>query len=167
MAKLGLCSTPLLYLLCSVIAAGQVVYDYTVYIDKSNENATDSVMCGTSVKPCLTISFALTDRVSDSTQVVIKGSSNYVLNQSITLTNYTHIAITTPSSGISTTVKCVSGAGLSFVNCNDVILQGLVVLHCSALQESTSRNFNDTNFSFMQFPVALYFLFCQDINLRE
>ena len=148
-------------------AAGQVVYDYTVYVDNSDENATDNGTCGTSVMPCLTISFALTDRVSDSTQVVIKGGRNYVLNQSITLTNYTHIAIATPDSGISTTVTCVSGAGLSFVKCNDVILQGLVLLHCSALQESTSRNFSDQYFSFMQFPVAVYFLFSQNINLTS
>ena len=164
MGKFSLCSTLFLFLLCSGIAAGQVVYDNTVYVDRNNENATDSAMCGTSLKPCVAISFALTDRVSDSTQVVIKGGSNYVLNQSITLTNYTHIAITTPDSA---TVTCVSGAGLSFVKCNDVILQGLVLLNCSALQESTSRNFSDTHFSFMQFPVAVYFLFCQNINLTS
>ena len=157
--------------LLSCESSAQVIYTHTVYVDNSNQNASDSAVCGTSAVPCLTISFALRKRILDSTQVVVKGGRNYVLNQSITLANYTHIAVTISGSGLSgmetVSVVCESGAGLSFVSCIDVKLNSLELLNCSALQQSTSRNFSNSHFSFMRFPVAVYFLLCQDITLTS
>ena len=143
-----------------------VVYDHTVTVDNNNENATDSELCGSTALPCLTISYALRNRASNSTQIVARSGSNYVLNDSITIANINLIAVTTSNNGSSDiTVTCVPGAGLSFVNCVDVRLQGLTLLNCSALQQSTSRNFSSAQFSLMKFPVALHFLFCKNVSL--
>ena len=164
-----------LIVLLSVLHSGAAineVYDHTVYVDSSNPNATDSSGCGLYDGPCLTVSFALSNRVLNSTQVVLLSSGNYTLSGPITLTNYIHIGLTASSGdgliddGV-VTVTCESGAGLSFVNCTNVALHNVELFNCGALQNSTSRNFSDPDFSFMQFPVALYFLFCQEIDLTS
>ena len=163
-----MCLIALLSLSCSNTHA-QVVYNSTVYVDNTNKVANDSAVCGSSALPCRTISFALKYRTLNSTQIAISSGGHYVLHESITVANLTLVSVTSTGIGQSedgaVTVECGSGAGLSFVWCTNVTLHGLTLFNCSALQNSTSRNFNSTDFAFMQFPVALYILFCQNTNL--
>jgi predicted outer membrane repeat protein len=141
-----------------------------VYVNNTSPNASDTEQCGsTTSSPCSGLEYVLENRVESSTQVVIASGGNYALNESVTLNNKSSVAIIS-SDNVSSgeervTVTCTQGAGLSFVNCFDVQLYGLILLQCSALQESTSRNFSSSGFSFMKFPVALYFLSCQNISL--
>ncbi len=145
-------------------------YEHTVYVDYSNPNATDDATCGSHTHPCCTFSYAVSERVLNSTQVVVS-SGNYLLNHTISLSGLTNIALTgvdpfvNGSSQPVVIVTCESGAGLSFVHSSDITIQNVHFSGCGALQNSTSRNFSDHSFSFMQFPVGVYFLFCQHINL--
>ncbi len=145
-------------------------YDHTVYVDCSNTNATDNATCGSHTHPCRTFSYAVSERVLNSTQVVVS-SGDYSLNHTISLSGLTNIALTgvdpfvNGSSQAVVTVTCESGAGLSFVQSSGITIQNVHFCGCGALQNSTSRNFSDHSFSFMQFPVGVYFLFCQHINL--
>ncbi len=147
-----------------------LAYDHTVYVDCSNPNATDDVTCGSHTHPCCTFSYAVSERVLNFTQVVVS-SGDYSLNHMISLSGLTNIALTgvdpfvNGSSQPVVTVTCESGAGLSFVQSSDITIQNVHFSGCGALQNSTSRNFSDNSFSFMQFPVGVYFLFCQHINL--
>lgn len=143
------------------------LYTHTVYVDNSNENANDTAQCGSNDHPpCLSLSFALKNRTLNSTQFVIESGGKYTLNQSIIIANYNSIALTSKSNAQQTvTVSCTQGAGLSFINCFNIKLQGLMILYCSALQVSTSHN--TSKVPFMKFPVSLYFLLCQNISLTN
>ncbi len=161
----------LLAICISVAAYGEPLllesYEHTVYVDCSNPNATDDATCGSHTHPCCTFSYAVSERVLNSTQVVVS-SGNYSLNCTISLSGLTNIALIGIVNGSSqpvVTVTCESGAGLSFVHSSGITIQNVHFSGCGALQNSTSRNFSDHSFSFMQFPVGMYFLFCQRINL--
>ena len=158
---------------CGSIAVSQTpVYLHTVYVNNANPNASDTRECGNSRSfPCYNLEHVLKNRLDNSTQVIIESGGNYTINDSVTLSNKSLVAILATNNGIpgknKVTVTCSEGAGLSFVNCDNVQLFGLVLLQCSALQDSTSRNFSSPDFSFLKFPAALYFLSCRNVNMTS
>ena len=153
---------------CGSIAVAQTpVYLHTVYVDNTNPNASDTVWCGSNTSsPCRDLAYVLTNKVENYTQVVIASGGRYSLEDSVNISSRSSVAIRI-SHKERVNVTCRSGAGLTFVKCFNVELYGLTLLGCSALQESTSRNFSSSEFSFMKFPVALYFLSCKNINLTS
>ena len=152
-------------------------YDNTIYVDKSSPNAQDNTTCGNQSQPCLSLTYALCKRVLDSTQLIVIDSGEYSLDEVVNISNISNIAIigvpqllresSQPTVTDLLTVTCTSGAGLSFVYCNNITLQNILFSGCGAVQTSTSRNFSAIQFAFMQFPVSLYFLFCQHINFTQ
>ena len=144
----------------------QSVYTHTVYVDNSNVNASDTAQCGSNDHPpCLSLSFALRNRTLNSTQFVIQNGGKYTLDQSLVIANYNSLALSSKSNNRTVTVSCSQGAGLSFINCFNVKLQGLIISYCSALQVSTSHN--TSKVPFMEFRVSLYFLLCYNITLTN
>ena len=61
-------------------------------------------------------------------------------------------------------ICCYNASGLSFISSNSVHLEHITFHGCSAIQNSTSKNFSDTDFSYVKFRVGLYFLFCNDVS---
>ena len=165
--------SPVIFLM-SVLFLG-TAYDHTIYLDKSSPNAHDNTTCGNQTQPCLSLTYALSKRVLDSTQLVVIDSGEYSLNEVVSVSNFSNIAVIgvpqllreTSQPTVTVTVACASGAGLSFVYCSNITLQNILFSGCGAVQTSTSRNFSSLQFSFMQFPVGLYFLFCQHTNFTQ
>ena len=146
------------------------VYLHTVYLNSEYQNASDTANCGTNeTHPCNSLSYVLQHRLLDATQVIINSGGNYSLNESLRINNKSLLSIATSGNGSldqdRVTVMCTVSAGLSFLECSNLTFYGLEFFRCSALQESTSRNFTSPEFSFMKFPVSLYFLSCQNISL--
>ena len=62
--------------------------------------------------------------------------------------------------------------GLAFHNTKNIILEGIKLNGCGALQVSTSKNFSKHNiisenkFQFATFYATLYFLYCEDVSLQ-
>ena len=150
-------------------------YDHVINLDKSSPNAHDNTTCGNQTQPCLSLTYALSKRVLDSTQLVVIDSGEYSLNEVISISHFSNIAVIgvpqllreSSQPTVTVTVTCASGAGLSFVYCSNITLQNILFSGCGAVQTSTSRNFSSLQFSFMEFPVGLYFLFCQHTNLTQ
>ena len=156
-------------------------YNRTVFVDHWNTTASDDSSCGSWAYPCSTLYYAMTKRLRNATQVLVAGSSNgseYKFNWSITVSNFANILISThtyssesgpPSNGSFQTVvrvRCVSeDVGVSFINCSHIELRDITFSGCATKQNSTNRNFTDGNFSFIQLPVGMYFLFCRNITL--
>ena len=154
-------------------------YDRIVFVDHWKTAASDDSTCGSWAYPCSTLSYAMNKRLRNATQVLVVGSSTggeYNFNRSVTVANFANISISTYSSGSGlsscgssqtvVTVRCVSeDVGVSFINCSLIHLCDIAFSGCAAQQNSTHRNFTDENFSFIQLPVSVYFLFCRDITL--
>ena len=162
-----------LLLCCGLQGAEETpTYLHIVYVDNESPDASNTAQCGNTVSfPCTDLAYVLRKRMFDSTKVVVKSGGRYTMNESITIENVSQLAVVTSGDGSSdkerVSVTCTQGAGLGLVNCLNVQFHGIVLVRCSALQESTSRNFNSSEFSFMKFPVALYFLSCKNINLTS
>ena len=79
----------------------------------------------------------------------------------------TDIAITGNASNSSCVkILCFTeNAGLSFNAVANVALQNLTISRCSALQNSTSRNFSSPNFSLSRTRVAVYFNDCENLAM--
>ena len=65
----------------------------------------------------------------------------------------------------SIVIQCNEGAGLMFVECENIALSNLVLSGCGYLHNSTSRDFDSHGFKFLLFHTSLYFLFCVNVNL--
>ena len=163
----------LLLLCCGLQGAEETpTYLHTVYVDNESPDASNTAQCGNTVSfPCTDLAYVLRKRMFDSTKVVVKSGGRYTMNESITIENISRLAVMTSGDGSldreKVTVTCIQGAGLGLVNCVDVQFHGILLVRCSALQLSTSRNFSSFEFSFIKFPVALYFLSCKNINLTS
>lgn len=59
-------------------------------------------------------------------------------------------------------------AGLTFVQSDSIIIQGLALVGCGVYHNSTSQDFSSTTkFEFLKFYTAIYFLFCNDVMLNS
>ena len=57
-------------------------------------------------------------------------------------------------------IECQDGAGLSFVNSTNISLNRITLLHCGAVQNSTSKDFSQQTFKLQKFRATLYFYQC-------
>ena len=65
----------------------------------------------------------------------------------------------------SAMICCFNSSGLTFIGSNSIHLENITLHGCGAPQNSTSKNFSDTDFSYIKFRVGLYFSFCNDVTL--
>lgn len=74
-------------------------------------------------------------------------------------------------SEVPVTVNCLnsSATGLSFFYTTNITIRGVELFGCAAYHASTSQNFTqfseNLQFAFAYFHVALYFMFCRDVQL--
>ena len=64
-------------------------------------------------------------------------------------------------------IECEDGAGLSFVNSTNIALNQITLLHCAAVQNSTSKDFSQPTFKLQHFRASLYFYQCHNVNITQ
>ena len=140
-----------------------------VFVDPTN--GSDSSACLSSNSPnvsCQSLDYVFNAPRSDHT-VYVLGSGVHNLT-SPTATFQSLNSITIIGVGIqSTIIQCmVDNTGLSFEGITDLNLSSLSFHNCSALRNSTSRNYTEaTGLRFMQIQVALYFYSCDNLTLHN
>ena len=157
-------------ILCT--ACSQVIGDRTIYVDADRGINSSSCWDGGPALSCLTLNLALEGmKQENSTTVFVeKGTYDLYSNPENTTFSYmTNIAIvgndTLPHSGPEVHVNCAAEAGLTFFKSFNITIQSIRFSGCGAIHDSTSRNFTNESFSFLQFHAALYFLFCKNVVL--
>ena len=166
---LWLCGFTVLTVASSLSSGGESVYDRTIYVDRNDPDALDTPECweGNADLPCQTLNYALLGLVN-STQVILLEGGQYELISEVSSTVFHGMNDLAIIGETETVINCSVGTGLTFTNSDGIILQNVCFSGCGALHNSTSRNFNDTSsYSFLEFQVSLYFLFCQNINLNH
>lgn len=140
--------------------------DSTVCIHQ--EESSDTITC------CATLDYTLqwiTSMIetSNSTVIIVIHSGNYTLNDNYTIWYTNSISITTSQDGI-VNVTCNDGAGLSFINSSNIIIKGLTLNKCGAIQPSTNCDIFNSSFSqprTLSYHVALYFSFCHNVVITQ
>ena len=136
-----------------------------VEIEAANGNDTNACCLGDTQKPCKTLDFALSTCRKDSVSFVLV-DTQYFLSESIPpFTNLDNLSINT-ASAFKSIVSCTKvGVGLAFVNVSYITIANIVFQNCSALRNSTSRNYSDTDNpnALSKFYVGLYFYSCNTV----
>ena len=144
-------------------------YSHVIYVDPLNPNSTNDSTCYNSSEqvPCGSLNFALAFPYKQhSTAFVLK--SNAILENKLTTTVFIgsiHIAFYGYDNNNIVRVDCKTGAGLSFINSTDIIVQSVSFVNCGAWRNSTSKDFTKHDFTLKLFRVGLYFYNCRDVTL--
>ena len=148
-----------------------MAFEHTVYIHPNN--GTDSPECVTSNSSSiscnsLSSAFNVSHRAS-STQYVLLIGTHYLDQFTPMFEGLTTIAFSGSGKSFSDTViHCTSNtAGLAFENVTDIAFSNITFFNCSAIRNSTSKNFHheDSKYTVFTFYVALYFYYCQNVNM--
>ena len=169
------CTVALVFSVLVVCASSQTRrYSRTIYVDPERGNDTKNCVEEPSYDvPCRSLSYAFqTQYRNSSTSYSLQPGTHYLdsTNASDTpFTALTDIAITgNASSPNSVKILCsTDNTGLSFNGASNVFLQNVTISGCSALQNSTSRNFSShfPDFSFSLTRVAIYFNDCENVSM--
>ena len=82
--------------------------------------------------------------------------------------NVTSFASYVYSNHSSIVIRCLPGAGLSFLNVTSVKIQNVMFDQCGALHNSTSRDFMELKTRpYLEFRAALYLIFCRDLHISD
>ena len=141
-----------------------IIYSHTIYVDP--KRGTNNASClSPSTNPCKNISYAFQYR-NNSTQYFLQSGTHY-LNSTASddpFTGLTDIAIT----GNDTIVICfTNNAGLGFNGVRNILISSVTFINCSAIQNSTSRNYSAPSFTLSQTKVALYFNNCESLAMQN
>ena len=154
-------------------------YTYTVTIDPESEKAVDDKAChptsGSEPSiPCKTLKYAFEQfhNVSDVKFYLKSPNSTYHLNLTYNFTkfNVNKISIFGNSSRypVLPKVECEPGVGLTFMNSDNIVLESVHFLKCSAPQNSTSKNLSTPhNTSMLTIGVGLYFYNCTNVSMYQ
>ena len=149
------------------IFTGIQCYDHTIFVSWNSANASNVPGCwdGGLSLPCQTLNYAL-EGVVDSTRVVLTAGEYQLVpdKNSTVFRGIRELAIVGEG---DVQVNCETDAGLTFIESNNTTVENVQFSSCGVLHNSTSRNFSDSSFSFLELKVGLYFLFCRDVTLRH
>ena len=150
------------------------------------DNETSNVTCWFEGKlePCSTLEFALEGLTQTNNSAVHIEPGVYILNASVGddtvdyrfyyMKNISIVGLPgdEPTGKVSVIIQCygvgVDGksAGLTFVQSDSIIIQGVALVGCGVYHNSTSQDFSSTTqFKFLKFYTAIYFLLCNDVML--
>ena len=136
----------------------------TVYVS-SDSHCNDTLCCTlpspSPNTPCCSLSWVVDHCLGNNTEVIFLGE-NYDFNETVLFIGYGNIALRGSKQVV---VKCELDAGLSFIQCHDILIMGIEFKNCGTLQNSTSHDFNDSRILFKPTHVAMYFQFCLNIEL--
>ena len=146
------------------------VFDYVITVDQDN-GVNDSTCYPTSPGipsniSCSDINFALRfPKTTHSTKfVLVPGKVPHFLKNNSFIRNTFNVAFIGNGS-VHSIVKCAPGAGLSFVNSTNVILENIHFRFCGALHNSTSMDFTESLQKTQLSLVSLYFYNCSNVTM--
>ena len=151
---------------------------YLIIVDPDNENAVDGKAChppvggGNSSVPCQSLDYAF--QAFHSLKSVMfylaSASDTYHVNFSLNVIDQYNIGFYGNDDlyPIVPTVECKQDVGLSFVNSTNIVVHNINFLHCGTMQNSTSKDFPNSEPNATQFltiRVGLYFYNCTNVKL--
>ena len=120
-------------------------------------------------QPCKSLMFALLGAQGKNSTILHIYDGTYSLLQNSSIADFygiTDLAIIGMSHNVF--ITCGDGAGgMGFFNCSQISITNVTISGCGALRNSTSKNFSSDAFSFHDFNVTLYFLFCKNVTLTN
>ncbi|XP_065910912.1 uncharacterized protein [Dysidea avara] len=160
--------------ICVLLLITSSFYKYgeslTVTVDSLTGNDTADCIKGTSV--CKSLDYTLNHLQAQGCQAtpitvfIHKGVYNYTLDASNKMHQFWNCKDFTIA-GVdyyNSTIQCnVTGAGFAFFNASQISISNISIKYCGTTQNSTSYNPVANNMSMV--TAALYFAFCQNINL--
>ena len=163
---------------CLVTNLPSVAMGHDIYVDPNNSTNSNSSICWNGEVPCSSIKLGLEglQQFNQTSLWVTATTEDYIIQERVKFefVNMHDIAIIAKCSESSSesfvTIKCEETMGLAFHNTKNIILEGIRLNGCGALQVSTSKNFSthiiDSEFRFATFYTTLYFLYCEDVHLQ-
>ena len=163
-------------------------YPYVITIDPESEKAVDDKSCHPASSasepsvPCKTLDYAFRQfgHLSDVKFLLNAPNHTYPLSLTPNFTNANNIGIFGNSSLLPTLpiVECISshetGTGLTFINSDNIKLESVHFLNCSASQKSTSKDFSDAHQTTPQSSIdmlivkaGLYFYNCTNVSMYQ
>ena len=153
-------------------------YSYIVTIDPESEKAVDDKAChptpgGESSVPCKTLNYAFEQfqHLSNVKFYLNAPNHTYPLGVTPNFTNVNKIGIfgNDDFHPVLPVVECEPHIGLTFLNSDNIVLESVHFLHCSAPQNSTSRNLATLNSikSMLKIQVGLYFYNCTNVSMYQ
>ena len=156
--------------LACVPARTSMTYKHSIYVDPNNGTDPECVISNSSSISCNSLSLALNvSHRASSTQYILSNGTHY-LDQSITtFEGLNMIAFSGRGNSYrDTVIYCTSNkAGLAFENITDIVFSNITFYNCSAIRNSTSKNFHQKNskYTVYTFYVGLYFYSCRNVNM--
>lgn len=164
-------ATVLMMLSVSTSALSFKPYAQTIIIDA--KNGSDSSACltsGSSLTACQSLDWALDiGHRMNSTQYILSAGTHYI-NQAVgTFKDLSNIAFSgRGNSSNETVIHCTnSTAALAYENVTNISITNITFFNCSAIRNSTSKNFHLKEYKAYQFYVALYFYSCKNVMLSH
>ena len=163
MMGFGLVNTAVLCCFVGILASA-----VEIHVDPGSEGH-DSENCWEmeTLYPCKTLKFALRGaQGNDNVQIVLHGGTYSLVNgKETTFSEMSRLSI---NSTKPATIKCEENAGLSFFNSTNISIENVVFAECGAVHNSSSRDLDpSTDPEFIQFKAALYFLFCENVSMKN
>ena len=148
----------------SVITEDGSVFSNIIYVNQTGSND-QSCWKGDYWNPCSSVNLALQGIKNRTVIYIQKGNYNLMNDNSNSMNKLSHIGIIGNNSADEVVIHCEPNAGLSFIYSDNIEVKSLSLIKCGANQISTSKNFQDKQFQFVQFHVALYVLFCIELTI--
>ena len=150
-----------------------VNWEHKIYV--SITTGINDTTCWTSGqhKPCATVNLALKGLQHNSTVIYITpGIYTLEYGNETQLRDKSQVAIignvsNSPGEQQKVVIKCNIFTGLSFLWSDDIILQSLTLHGCGGVQVSTSRNLSSQSFQLLMFQVAVYMLYCKNVQIVD
>ena len=144
-----------------------VEYNHTIYIDP--ENGHDNSSCINSNSPsvlCRSLDFALRHRANSTQYVLLEGT--HILNHVAEPFEGLDTLAFTGTNMDTTIIECANiFIGFAFVDMHTLHFSNLTFNGCSALRNSTTRNFYKTEFALYKILVGLYFYHCHNVEMSH
>lgn len=146
-------------------------YDHVITIDPLLGNDTDSCIAGK--EPCKSLQWAFkSDHRNNSIEYTLVEGTHYLNSPTETFEKLQELAfVGQGSNGSEVVVQCTEeNTGLAFVGVSEVTFRNLVINNCSALRNSSSRDYNTSptqTYKFLEFQVGLYFYLCNNVTMQR
>ena len=159
---------------CEVVESSNI-YNFRV----DGNHGIDNDTCCNSGSPCASIELAfhcVHQQPSDSTLVIVSiMEGNYSLTKNTSLTTFVDwmqgitiegvVLNNSNESGVE--ITCEPGAGLTFVNSNNIAVRDITLCECGKVHNSTSRDFSSIEKQFLPISTAVYFLLCRNVTISS
>ncbi len=138
-----------------------------IYVHPVNgSNSRTCAFSNSASNPCQSLQWVLQQKYrGNGIRYHLSGSGTHFLNSNVaTFQDFDSISFI-GYEGVST-VQCSENIGLAFERMTNINFTNVTFFNCSAIRNSTSKNYDDNSTGRQQFRVALYFYACQNISMN-